>query len=255
MAEPEEGNLLTADPPQTTQPWHSSAYDELVEKKGWKGGDDALQSYNELETALGSRVKLPTPESSAEEISTFYKRLGCPENPDAYELEKPELPEGMTYDEAFEKAIRSIAYDEGLTKNQMHALHKAFNEYQVNKHNNFTAEMQRTREEGERLLKEGWGADYGKNLETAKRACQELGGDDFVTLLVESGLGNNPVMVKTFFGIGKKILSDTLIKGQGVKGEEGYKPQYPNSPEQYATGDDEESKKARAYFEARGHTY
>jgi hypothetical protein len=51
-------------------------------------------------------------------------------------------------------------------------------------------------------------------------------------------------------------MGDTLIKGDVVDPDKAaWQPQYPNTPEMYAAGEDEESKKARAWFEAKGHKY
>ncbi len=49
-------------------------------------------------------------------------------------------------------------------------------------------------------------------------------------------------------------MDDTLIRGTQTTEEE-YVPQFKDSPEMYRNGEDEESKKARAYFQARGIKY
>ena len=253
MVDEPQDSLLSADNPIETTQWYSEEYKEVVSQKGWENADSVLKSYSELEKSTGSKIKLPTPESSKEEISAFYDKIGRPVNAEGYELARPDLPEGMTYDEGFEKAITAIAYEEGISKQQLQVLSKAFNEYQVNEFTNFSSELQRTQEEGERSLKEEWGAKYDENLEVAKRACKELGSDEFTQLLVESKIGNNPVFIKTFRDIGLKIMDDTLIRGASAdKTKEEYKPQYPNSPEQYRNDTSEEGEKARAWFKARG---
>jgi len=252
MAEP-EGDLLTAEnQEQTTQNWRDGVADEYREGVSkFETPNDLAKGYLEIEKLSGSKIKLPTPESSAEEVSAFYDRVGRPANADGYELPRPDMPEGMTYNEDFEKAIRSVAYEAGISKAQLQALSKAFNEYQVQEYTNFNAELQRTHEEGERVLKEKWGAKYDENLEVARRACKELGDEDFTNLLVESKLGNNPVFIKAFHNIGMKILNDTLVKGEGGgEKKDEYVPAYKDSPGMYANDTSEEGEKARAWFKA-----
>jgi hypothetical protein len=232
---------------ETTSTWYGEENAEVVQSKGWKTGDDAIKSYRELEKMSSGRVKMPTPESSAEEIRAFYQKTGCPENPDGYEIS---VPEGAEYfqDEATEGVLKEVAHEMGVSKQAFEKIVGAYYE-------KMAADMAQGREQGEAALKEEYGDKYEAELEIAKRFCSECS-EEFQDLLVKSGLGNNPIFIKEFNGLGKKILSDTLIKGEvGNSDEQGYKPQYPNTPEMYASGEGEESVKARAWFTARGHVY
>jgi hypothetical protein len=249
MAEP-EGDLLTAEAPadnqtQTTQ-WYPEEYQDVVKNKGWDASG-FLKSYTELEKSMGSRVKLPTEESTAEEINAFYKKTGRPDTPDGYEIQVPEELDSYR-DEDLENAIKAEAYERGVSKQALEAIVGKYYE-QIN------ANMAASREQGERQLKEEFGAQYDQNITIADRffgTCSP----EFVDLCKNMGLANNPVFIKEFYNKGKQTMSDNLIKGtQGDSVEKGYKPAYPDSPDMYRSGDDEDSKKARAYFEARGYKY
>lgn len=252
-----EEDTLLAEKQEKAQNWYADEHKELVEQQGWKQPGDAIRDYSELQKSASGKVKMPTPESSADEVSAFYDKIGRPVNSEGYELARPELPEGMTYDEGFEKAICSIAYEAGISKTQLQALSKAYNAYQVEQYNTITAELTKTFDEGKQALQSEWKDKYDANLEVAKRACRELGGEDFVALLETNKLGNNPVFIKTFHNIGLKILNDTLIQGTQAGGEkkDAWKPEYPDSPEMYATDTSPEGEKARLWFTQRGHIY
>jgi hypothetical protein len=253
----QEGSLLGDASSAGAENWYSDEHADLVTQQGWKGASDVLRDYSELQKSASGKVKLPTEESSAEEISAFYDKIRGVENAEGYEMPRPELPEGMTYDENFEKAIRDIAFEAGISKAQLKKLSEAYNKYQIEQFNTVTAELTKTYDEGQNALKAEWKDDYDANLEVAKRACRELGGDDFVALLESNKLGNNPVFIKTFHNIGLKILNDTLIQGTQGGGDkkDQYRPQYPDSPEMYATDTSPEGEKARLYFTQRGHVY
>jgi len=253
----EEDPTLLADPPVVTEPWFPEEHKELVEDRHWKDIGDVFKSYKEVQGMMSSRAKIPTEDSSAEEISAFYDKIRGVENAEGYDMPRPELPEGMTYDENFEKVIRGIAFEAGISKAQLKTLTEAYNKYQVEQFGIITAELTKTYDEGQKALKVEWKENYDTNLEVAKRACRELGGDDFIALLETNKLGNNPVFIKTFHNIGLKILNDTLIKGTqggGDKKDE-WRPAYIDSPEMYANDTSPEGEKARLWFTARGHVY
>lgn len=253
----EEDPTLLADPPVVNDSWFSDENKEIVTQQGWKDPNDAIRDYSELQKSASGKIKMPTDESSAEEISAFYDKIRGVENAEGYDMPRPELPEGMTYDESFEKVIRGIAFEAGISKAQLKTLTEAYNKYQVEQFGIITAELTKTYDEGQKALKVEWKEDYDTNLEVAKRACRELGGDDFIALLETNKLGNNPVFIKTFHNIGLKILNDTLIKGTQGGGDkkDAWKPQYPDSPEMYANDTSEEGEKARLWFTQKGHIY
>ena len=247
MEEPTESLLAEAGNSNETTQWYSDNYKEVVEKKGWKTGDDALKSYTELEKSMGARVKMPTPESSAEEIRAFYQKTGCPENPDGYEIKVSEEIPAFLRNEDIENDLKKIAHAEGISKQGFETIVSKFYERQ-------NEMVQHSRQQGEAKLKEEWSTKYPEELEIAKRFCNECS-DEFKQLLEQSGLGNNPLFIKEFNRLGKKTMSDSLIRGSQGDNEPAYEPKYKSSPAMYATGEDEESKKAREYFKARGFKY
>jgi len=250
MADEPQGDLLTAseaepgNQTETTQ-WYSDEYKDVVTQKGWASANDTLKSYTELEKTMGGRVKIPTPESSAEEVSAYYSKLGRPENPDGYEIK--EIPDNVPRDENMESLMRKVAFDSGIPKAAFEAQVKSYYE-------TMSQTLAQAKTDGETALKGVWKENYGANMEVAKRFARE-GGDDFFDFLHKSGLGNNPIVIKAFYTYGTKVLDDSLIKGTAAGKDDSYKPKYPDSPSMYATGDDEESQRARAWHEANGYQY
>lgn len=258
MVEPESGLLTEAPAQQTTQNWYPDEHRELVTQKGWGSVGDSLKSYAELEKSYGGRVKLPTDESTPEEKSAFYTKIGRPDTSDGYD--RPQLTEGKAYDEVLIGGMQTAAFEEGLTQKQFAKLVERYLAIETQSAEKQEVENVRLKEETDTELKKQWGADYEKNIEISRRALRELVsgelGEQFSTLIEESGFGNNLVFIQGFREIGSKILDDTLVRGDGqVKVEDDYVPAFQNSPEQYAHGEDDESKKARAYFTKRGHIY
>ncbi len=248
MADEAQGDLLTGASQTETTSWYSDENKDVVERCGWKGPNDAIQSYRNQEKMSSGMVKMPTPESSAEEIRAFYQKRGCPENPEGYEVAAPEGLEAYR-DEGIEGAMKQIAYDQGVSKQAFESIVRGYYE-------KLNADMVAGKEAGEKTLREKHGDKYDEFVEVANRFFDTCS-PEFCELVKLSGLANNPVFVNEFNAKGKQTMADTLIKGSvdGTKEEEGYAPKYKDSPDMYATGEDDESKKARAWFEARGHKY
>ena len=242
-----QGETLLSEPSTTTEQWYGDEYKEVVAKKGWKAPTDALKSYVELEKTFSGRVKMPTPESSAEEIRQFYQKTGCPENPDGYEIQVPEEVAALR-DEAAESELRKVAHEMGVSKQAFEAIVGKYYGQMAN-------QMVQSRVQGETALKEEFGDKYDENVKIAQRFAGNCS-EEFRELMEKTGMGNNPVVIKEFINLGKKTMSDSLIKGeQGSSAEAAFVPSHQNSPDMYKHGEDEESVKARAYFSARGHKY
>ena len=252
MADEAQGDLLTQEVSQAgiTSPWYSEENKEVVERCGWKEPNDVIRGYRGLEKDYSGRVKMPSPESSAEEIRAFYQKTGCPENPEGYEVTGlPEnMPEFLRNEDA-EKVMAQIAYDQGVSKQAFESIVRGFYE-------KADADLRASQTQGEQALKEQHGDKYDEVINVANRffdTCSE----EFCVLVKATGLANHPVFINEFNTKGKQTMADTLIKGSatGDEAEGGYVPQYKDSPEMYKGGEDDESKKARAYFELRGHKY
>lgn len=242
-----QGDLLTADPPETT-PFYSDEYSEFVKQKGWKVGDDVLKSYKDLEKDYSGRVKIPSQEAAAEEIRAFYTKTGCPENAEGYEIK---APKGAIRDEGIEGAMKQVAFEQGVNKLAFETI--------VNKYyEKLASDMVQSRVDGEAALKEQHGEKYDEVVTIANRffdSCSK----EFCELVKQSGLANHPVFINEFLAKGKQTMADTLIKGDtggGSDEDKGWKPKSDNSPEMYRNMEGPEGEKARAWFiQNKGYKY
>lgn len=221
--------------------------------------DSLAKGYGELQSAYGGTVKIPTEQSTPEDVSSFYTRCGRPDTSDGYN--RPQLPEGKEYDEALVGGIQTAAFELGISDKQFGGLIDRYLAIEGQKAEEKAAEGARVAEETDAALRKLWHVEYDKNLEVARRAMRELVKDDlgeqFKAVIEDSGLGDNAVFIQGFKEIGSKILSDSLVTSDstGPVVEADFVPSHPNSPEMYRNADDEEGKKSRAYFEKRGHVY
>jgi hypothetical protein len=212
-------------------------------------------SYLEMEKMASGKVKIPTDQSTPEELSAFYQKLGRPDSVEGYNL--PPLPEGQEYDTELIGTMRDIAFESGVSDSQFSGLVARFVEAQGAAAEAQLASQNIEAENTVSELQTEWQGDYDKNLEVSKRALRELVPedmkDDLVNLITEKNLDNNKMFVKFLHSVGAKMLDDTLVKGDQIKPEvDDYVPKYVNSPDMYKNDESEDGQKARAYFSAKG---
>lgn len=206
------------------------------------------KSYLELEKAMGSRVKIPDM-NDTEAVGKFYDKLGRPETPDKYEMDSVD---GLDLADSVLSAVRQAAHEKGLNGDQFKSVAGSY-----------IAAMKAAQEEQQKAiagqndqrwieLKKEWGEDVTKeNLELAKRAVRDSELKEFMD---DEAVERDPIFVSFVSNLMRKAGDDKLVTGEKATEDE-FVPAHPNSPDMYANGEDEYSKKAREYFTARGHKY
>jgi len=141
-----------------------------------------------------------------------------PQAPDVYAITRPEMPEGVTWDEAFEKAAIPVAQKLGLTPTQLQGLADFYARHQSA--TGLGAMRQRNLDEtaASDALKAEWGAHYDTKLAQASRAARYFGGEQLIAVLNETGLGNHPDLVRAFARAGAHLGEDALRASGQVTG-------------------------------------
>lgn len=184
--------------------WRATLPEELRGEKSFekfKSVPEVAKSYLELQKSMGNAIRIPKADAKPEEWDTYYSKIGRPESPDKYELKHPEADKGGKYDEALEKEVRAHAHANGLTTVQAQKELDWINGRSTQQLSAFRTSL----EEGVANLKKEWGADFDKKIGPAAASIKEFGGDDFVKVLDESGLGNHPMLIKYAVGTSAEI--------------------------------------------------
>ena len=188
------------------QDWKSTLSDELK-------NDPTLSNFKDVESlaktvvhqqkVLGSRIPIP---KTDEEKLEVYNKLGRPETADKYQVDIPN--DYKTYiPEQNLNEFKNVAHKIGLNNEQV----KALVDYQINTINyemeNQPAQIEASRVESEKTLKEEWGYNYDKNVAKAKRALQVYG-DPEIMELMNTEAGNHPAVIKMFARLGEDVTED-----------------------------------------------
>lgn len=121
-------------------------------------------------------MKLPGKDATPEQWAEFYKAVGAPDTPEAYQLPVPEGQDGE-----FAKTAATWFKDAGLLPQQAQALASKWNEFtSAQAAAAEAAEQQRiaqldTRNKAEEAtLKTEWGQQHDANMELARRAVRQF---------------------------------------------------------------------------------
>lgn len=140
-------------------------------------------------------------------LETQGKLPKVPESPDKYEIK---LPDGAVEDDGI-KALRDFAHKSGLTNDQVNGV--------MGLHGQIVkGAIDKAMAEGEATLKTELGAKFGETVDLANRAVRHFLDDGMVKFLGDTGLANNPGVVKMFAKIGQAMGEDKFVtsdKGQG----------------------------------------
>jgi hypothetical protein len=182
-----------------------------------------VKSYVHAQRKMGAdKVVVPNGNSTNEEWLSFYHKLGLPTEFDAYNVNAPEknvLKDDLT--EAFKKT----AFENRLLPDQAQAMFDFLNNHTSQEIDRMQHSQNEEREAQINGLKEEWGEAFEQNVHTAKLAVDEFGGESLKAYLNETGLGNDPNIIKVFNEIGKKYFKEDSFQGESA-------PAYSLSPDQ-----------------------
>ena len=193
--------------------------------KGFEGNiSDFAGKLIELQGSTKGMVALPsedaTPEARAEAYKGIMKHFGHPETVEGYEFTKPEsMPEGMPYDEARVQDFAKMAHELGVPKDVAQAIVQWSDKKAIADHTSSLESIGKANTERLNAMKQEHGNDFKAVAEGAHRAAEAFGGDELMTFLDETGLGDHPVLIKAFAAISKSISEDSArltLQGGGA---------------------------------------
>ena len=152
--------------------------------------DDWTAFNSKLTSKVPTLLNLPSDESEARDA--MYARLGRPDTKDGYQVEGAD-PEFLQW-----------AHDNGLSTAQVKAWQENTQGQSTQNQEANDAQMQ----EANDLLKKEWGHAYDAKLAAAKNAVMAYADAETQQFLLDSGLANNPGMIRLMAGIGATLSEE-----------------------------------------------
>lgn len=176
-----------------------------------------FKALNDTKAALSQRqdgmVKLPTSQSTPEEIASYHRAIGIPETVDAYEITMPEaLPDGVEFAPEMLGAFKEFAHTNGIPP----ATASALLEFQAKAEGEAISAIRqefadRQAEAQAGLVKE-WGGQYEQKMMLAKRAAETFG------LKADHPVMQNPDVVRAMAFAASKLSETSLVSGEKMGG-------------------------------------
>ncbi len=203
-----EQKQATAEPSaQQVADWKASLPDELKSAKSLQSinsVEDLVKSYVNAQSVIGKKVEDMTPE----QLAAYSAKLGRPETPDGYQLELPE-----NADENLVGWFKNTAHELGLPAEQTGKLFSAYNNMVAEQTKALEIQQQSRMIDELKTLKQEFGPEFDKRTEFANRALEEFGGKELIDVINQSGLGNNPALVKAFAKAGMMLSEGNFVEG------------------------------------------
>lgn len=159
-------------------------------------GNEALKAYDSPEKLARAHLetlgKIPVP----------------PESADKYEFN---VPEGKQVNQDFVNGAKAWFLEAGLSQAQAAKLAEQYIAFEDAQQAAFAKETEKHLS----AVKIEWGDNYDANVAVAQQAVKEFCTPEDAKYLDESGLGNNPALIRMFYRIGQAMSEDAL-KGGGV---------------------------------------
>ncbi|MEO6103592.1 MAG: hypothetical protein ABIP44_08140, partial [Pseudoxanthomonas sp.] len=202
-----------------TDGWTSRLPEELGEYRNglakFKTVADFARSYQGLEQKLGSKANLvavPTEKSTPQEMASYRKALGIPENPGDYKLETGPLPEGFQVDEHKMAQFSQLAHKLNIPPSAAKEL-LAYDIQRERARNEVLGQMALEKlEQGRQVLQQTFGQNYDAHIELAVKAAKTVG------VNVQSPGFTDPQVVIAFSRLAQKISDDQFVTPSGQAG-------------------------------------
>lgn len=206
--------------PVSSGDWKASLPAELKDApslKDIKDIGDLAKGYVHAQRAIGNNVAVPTKDSKPEEWAAFFNKVGRPEAPEKYDFGKIDGEDKVPIPAELKQGFMKSAHEFGLSNRQAAQLYSWFVSTTGKGLSEQQAAVQQSQAAGINALKSEWGTAFDQNLDMAKMALKEFGGDDAVKLMNETGLGDDPRVIRLFEKVGRAMSEDKL-HSQGKQG-------------------------------------
>lgn len=208
------------------------------------------RSYVELKGKAKNALFIPGADAKEEDKAAFNQKInevrGVPAKPEEYEL--PFDKKAADYNAEMDSAVRNMFHKAGVDKNQAVALLKEFTEIDkkfgganMEKIEQAAiekvvaqqkADSDKVMADAATALKTEWKDKYDANIALAMKAADNMEKvvPGFKQFAIDSGMGNNPFLLKAFAFIGSAISEASFVGGtrEGNEGGKGGFFSYPS---------------------------
>ena len=164
------------------------------------------------------KIAIPNEQSSPEEWSEVFTKLGRPETADSYTFEAPkELPEGFQIDESYVKTARDAAFELGINDKQFAGLVNFVVNKDVGVFKKDAEQAKHDKAEATSQLETDWGLKFTRNMDLANEYIRKFTPPDVDGEVSPDRqalldlVGNSPVFARHAAMVAEKITESSGI--------------------------------------------
>lgn len=199
---------------ENAKPWYEGIQEEPIreymKEKNYANPYEAARAAwnaNKLNKITPDIQAVLDGKATPEQEAAFYKTLGRPDTPDAYDFK---VPQGVETDEGLMKFGKELFHSMGLSPAKAQAAFDKWQEF-ATKTNATATEAIRVQNETELAdLTKRWGAELDANRAAGNRAVQALGLSPELIKRVEDNMGSAAI-VELLAAIGKKSGEGKMV--------------------------------------------
>jgi hypothetical protein len=174
--------------------------------------ESLAKSYVHAQRMIGAdKVALPGKSATADEWREVYKKLGAPDDPNAYDVQ---IGENVLTENEIGN-FKNAAFEAGLNPQQAERVAQFINESVSSALEGREQQVEAARYESEQALRKEWGQAFDQQVQLAYKAANTFLGNtellDTVELADGRLLGDHPEVVKMFSKLAKEIGEDNLL--------------------------------------------
>lgn len=194
--------------------WASSLPEDLRGHDFVRNSPDlATFTKSALETKrmVGNSIRVPGKDATPEERADFFNKLGRPDSPAKYSTSQDKkLPDGVNIPEKDLEHFKNVFHTANLTTEQAQIILDSWYDHVGKEHGIYSESNQKRIAEGlQQLEKEFGGKDkLQANIDIARATIRRFSDNEFVQWLDNSGMGNEPAMIRLFSKIGQAVMDD-----------------------------------------------
>jgi hypothetical protein len=196
--------------------WRDALPDDLKADpslKDYKPGKDGFVNLaktlvNAQKLVGREKIARPAKDAPKEVWEAFYEAGGRPKTAGDYQLNLPENLKGVQLDQKKIEKWQAKFHELGVSQSQYESI---LTEFLGSTHAEITAKSQaeqQAREQGITALRTEWGDKTDTKFNVAASVVAKFGGEEAQKYFTESGLGNDPKLIKLFASIGEAMLED-----------------------------------------------
>jgi hypothetical protein len=218
-------NVVTDPKPgEGTKPWLEQVSAELRTNEllgGIENVNDLARKHIEQAGKMDQAIFKPGEGATEDDVKVYREQMGIPETAEGYEIQRPELPEGLPYDAEMEKAALEVFHKAGMSKEAAQMSMDFYNNMVIEAYKQMESDAEQARKDTKAELEKDWGDEMKPRVQKAERVMERFDKSDFKLRLEEKGLAYDPSTYRFLNEIAQVISEDVLMKPAEGGGTEG----------------------------------